>query len=124
MDGIHSIKELEGRLFGKTVMLRAGLNVPIENDEVTNDFRVKASLPTIEFLMKEGAKIIIISHIKRGKESSEQVNEVQSKTKKMDEKKEEEIRKEKERQDKEKQDKEEREKKERKAEEEREQKKN
>ena len=60
-----------------------------------------------------------LEEIKRGKESSEQVNEVQSKTKKMDEKKEEEIRKEKERREKE-----EREQKERKAEEEREQKKN
>ncbi|HRY62724.1 MAG TPA: phosphoglycerate kinase [Candidatus Paceibacterota bacterium] len=50
------------RLKGKRVLLRIDLNVPIENGMVEDDYRIKRSLKTIEFLRKEGAKVIIISH--------------------------------------------------------------
>lgn len=51
------------KLAGKRVLLRADFNVPIKNGKVADDFRIKKTLPTINFLRKKGAKIIIISHL-------------------------------------------------------------
>jgi len=51
-----------GDLEGRRVLVRVDWNVPIENGEVADDFRIKKSLPTIEYLIKAGAKIILISH--------------------------------------------------------------
>ena len=48
---------------GKKVILRCDLNVPISNDIVTDDTRIKESLITINYLTKQGAKIIILSHL-------------------------------------------------------------
>ena len=45
------------------VLVRTALNVPVENGKVTNTFRLRQSLPTIEFLMKKGARVILASHI-------------------------------------------------------------
>ena len=47
---------------GKVVLLRADLNVPIQNGKVVDDFRIKKTLPTILYLKKKGARIIIVSH--------------------------------------------------------------
>lgn len=58
------------KLAGKKVILRADFNVPIKNGKVTDDFRIKKTLPTINFLIKKGAKIIIISHLTDGKNKS------------------------------------------------------
>jgi phosphoglycerate kinase len=52
-----------GILRGKKVLLRLDLNVPIVGEEVRDDFRIQKSLPTVEYLRKEGAKIIIMSHL-------------------------------------------------------------
>lgn len=52
---------------GKTVLLRVDYNVPLENGKITNDTRIKESLPTIQYLLKEGAKLIIMSHLGRPK---------------------------------------------------------
>tara|TARA_B100000745_G_scaffold73424_3_gene44057 strand:+ start:1245 stop:2351 length:1107 start_codon:yes stop_codon:yes gene_type:complete len=52
-------------LAGKVVLVRAGLNTPIENGMVRNDFRIQRALPTLRFLRDQGARIIIISHIGR-----------------------------------------------------------
>ena len=50
----------------KVVLVRADFNVPIQDGEVLNDLRVRAELPTLEFLREKGAKkIIIISHLGR-----------------------------------------------------------
>lgn len=57
----------------KTVLVRADLNVPLENGAITSDLRIRASLPTLELLRERGAKrIIVISHLGRpeGKEKS------------------------------------------------------
>ncbi|MHB1769577.1 MAG: phosphoglycerate kinase [Minisyncoccota bacterium] len=45
------------------ILVRAALNVPVENNHVLNDYRLRRALPTIRFLADRGAKVILISHI-------------------------------------------------------------
>ncbi|MEA3285779.1 MAG: phosphoglycerate kinase [Candidatus Marinimicrobia bacterium] len=53
---------------GKKVFIRTDYNVPLDSEgQVTDDFRIQASLPTIEHLLKQGAAIIIASHLGRPK---------------------------------------------------------
>ncbi len=52
-------------LSGKTVLLRADYNVPVKDGKITDDYRIKKSLPTIEYLLKQNCKIIICSHLGR-----------------------------------------------------------
>jgi len=59
------ITEKTGKLKGVKVLLRLDLNVPIAEGVVTDNFKVEAVITTINFLKKEGAKVIIISHIGR-----------------------------------------------------------
>jgi 3-phosphoglycerate kinase len=66
LSNITKVKNLKG----KRVLLRLDLNVPIVKGRVVDDFRIKKSLPAIQFLKKSGAKIIILSHIGRKKEDS------------------------------------------------------
>ncbi len=54
-------------LKGKLVLVRADLNVPIETGEITDDFRIISSLPTIEYLSEHGARVVVISHLGRPK---------------------------------------------------------
>jgi len=52
----------------KVVLLRTDYNVPIQRDRVVEDYRIRASLPTIEYLLEHGARqIVIISHLGRPK---------------------------------------------------------
>jgi len=67
---LNSIKKEAGKLKGKRVVLRAGLNVPIKDGNIVDGSRILKVLPTVEFLKNEGAKIIIISHIGREKDDS------------------------------------------------------
>ena len=50
---------------GKRVILRCDLNVPLENGQITDDGRIRASVPTIQHLVSLGAKVIVISHLGR-----------------------------------------------------------
>lgn len=52
---------------GKKVFCRVDFNVPLEKGKVTNTARIEASLPTIEYLTNEGAKVILASHLGRPK---------------------------------------------------------
>jgi len=52
-----------GDIFDKRVLLRLDLNVPVKDGVVADDFRIKQSLKTLEFLKEKGARIIIVSHI-------------------------------------------------------------
>jgi phosphoglycerate kinase len=59
MRDIKQIKNVKG----KTVLLRVDFNVPIKNGKVEDDFKIKKTLPTINFLKKRGAKMILITHL-------------------------------------------------------------
>lgn len=52
-------------LAGKRVLIRQDLNVPIKDGRVASDKRITASLPTIEFAIKAGAKVMVMSHLGR-----------------------------------------------------------
>ena len=54
-------------LVGKRVFLRCDLNVPLKNGVITDDGRIKASLPTIKALLEKGASIVIAAHLGRPK---------------------------------------------------------
>jgi phosphoglycerate kinase len=59
---------------GKTILVRVDYNVPIKDGQITEDMRIRASLPTLEYLLDNGAgKIVVISHLGRpeGKPSEE-----------------------------------------------------
>ncbi len=55
------------RVRGKRVIVRASLDVPIENGVVTNEFRIKKALPTIKILSERGARVVIMTHVGRDK---------------------------------------------------------
>jgi len=59
------LQELD--VVGKRVFLRCDLNVPLKDGVITDDGRIKASLPTIKFLLSAGASIVIAAHLGRPK---------------------------------------------------------
>lgn len=67
---IRDIKDLKG----KKVLLRASLNVPVENDKVTETFRLEQAVESIDYLKRAGAKVVIIGHI--GRDSKESLRPV------------------------------------------------
>lgn len=56
---------MDYNLKGKKVIIRCDYNVPMEGDVIIDDTRIKESLPTIKYAYKEGAKVIILSHMGR-----------------------------------------------------------
>ena len=57
----------ETNVLNKTIALRVDLNVPVENDKVLDDTRILAIIPTLEYLLDQNTKIILISHFGRPK---------------------------------------------------------
>ena len=69
---MKTIKDLD--LKDKIILMRVDYNVPLDGEKVVDDLRIRASLPTINFLLENGAsKIVLISHLGRpeGKENPE-----------------------------------------------------
>lgn len=61
---LRTIKQLKN-LKGKRVLLRVDFNVPIDKRGITDDTRIRETLPTIKFLLRKGAKVIVITHLGR-----------------------------------------------------------
>ena len=68
---LRSVKSFD--LKGQTILMRLDLNVPLSGETILDEFRIKASLPTIKYCLNEGASIVIMSHLGRpeGKTSSQ-----------------------------------------------------
>ncbi len=62
---MRTIDDLD--VFGKRVFVRADLNVPLDGDRITDDGRLRASLPTITTLRERGARVIVAAHLGRPK---------------------------------------------------------
>ena len=53
-----SIRDIRKNLAGKKILLRSDLNTPLKNGLVADSTRIDASIPTIDFLLENGAKVI------------------------------------------------------------------
>jgi len=63
---VRSLDDLIGEgVAGRTVLVRSDLNVPLDGDRITDDGRIRASLPTIEALTGAGARVIVAAHLGR-----------------------------------------------------------
>merc|ERR1711904_337526 len=58
-------------LEGKVVLVRCDLNVPLDGKTITDDTRIRASIPTVKYLMEKGAKVLLSSHLGRPKDGPE-----------------------------------------------------
>jgi len=76
-----SVEELEAKksiedladedIKGKKILIRCDVNVPLDGKTITDDTRIRSSIPTIEYLTKKGAKVTVCSHLGRPKDGPE-----------------------------------------------------
>src|SRR5580765_4461408 len=61
-----------GDLAGKRVLVRSDLNVPLDGTTITDDGRIRASVPTIRTLSEAGAQVVVCAHLGRPKGAPEE----------------------------------------------------
>lgn len=71
MSGLPDIDSL-GDLAGRTVLVRSDLNVPLDGTTITDDGRIRASLPTWQRLLDAGARVVVCAHLGRPKGAPEE----------------------------------------------------
>merc|ERR1712032_1276959 len=72
LEAKKSIEDLaEGELKGKKVLVRCDVNVPLDGKTITDDTRIRSSIPTIEYLKGKGAIVTVCSHLGRPKDGPE-----------------------------------------------------
>ena len=72
LDAKKSIEDLsESDLKGKKVLVRCDVNVPLDGKKITDDTRIRSSIPTIEYLKGKGAIVTVCSHLGRPKDGPE-----------------------------------------------------
>lgn len=69
MRTVEQLSEDLGGLSGRTVLVRSDLNVPLDGSTITDDGRVRASVPTIDGLREQGARVVVCAHLGRPKGS-------------------------------------------------------
>jgi phosphoglycerate kinase len=71
MRTLSDLAEQLGGLSGKTILVRSDLNVPLDGTTITDDGRVRASVPTIRHLTDAGARVVVTAHLGRPKGAPE-----------------------------------------------------
>jgi phosphoglycerate kinase len=64
---LEDLEEQLGGLAGKRILVRTDFNVPLDGEVITDDFRIRAALPTINWLVERGADVVTASHLGRPK---------------------------------------------------------
>jgi len=72
LEAKKSVSDLgEAELKGKKVLIRCDVNVPLDGKTITDDTRIRSSIPTIEYLVEKGATVSVCSHLGRPKDGPE-----------------------------------------------------
>jgi len=72
LEAKKSVSDLaDDELKGKKVLIRCDVNVPLDGKTITDDTRIRASIPTIEYLVSKGASVAVCSHLGRPKDGPE-----------------------------------------------------